>query len=214
VLHTTDAWQSTFPGAFAGALAMTGVTNPPHREALEARKRELEAELRDSDPDAARLEAYADYYRAHGKTYHVRAQWDSVARKGKPIPSRAALVEAMFMSELRNLLLTAGHDLTTLQLPLHADATRDGDTYTLMRGTERTLDAGDMKISDAAGIVSTVLYGPDQRTRITPDTTGVLFAVYAPAGIGEAAVREHLEDIRGNVLLIAPDAETFALTVC
>jgi DNA/RNA-binding domain of Phe-tRNA-synthetase-like protein len=119
----------------------------------------------------------------------------------------------MFMSELRNLILTAGHDLATLQLPLHADATRDGDVLTQMSGAERTLQAGDMKMADATGIVSTVLYGPDRRTRITSDTRGVLFAVYAPAGIGADAVREHLEDIRANVLLIAPGAETAALTV-
>lgn len=50
--------------------------------------------------------------------------------------------------------------------------------------------------------------GPDRRTRITPETGDVLFAVYAPAGVGENAVRDHLEDIRANVLLVAPGAET------
>jgi hypothetical protein len=34
-----------------------------------------------------------------------------VALKGKAIPRQAALVEAMFMAELENLILTAGHDL-------------------------------------------------------------------------------------------------------
>ena len=35
----------------------------------------------------------------------------------------------------------------------------------------------------------------------------------APAGIGEKAVRRHLDDLRANVELIAPDARTEALVV-
>jgi hypothetical protein len=40
----------------------------------------------------------------------------------------------------------------------------------------------------------------------------VLFAVYAPAGVGEEPVRAHLEDIRANVQLVAPEARTVELT--
>jgi hypothetical protein len=65
-----------------------------------------------------------------------------------------------------------------------------------------------MTMVDGRGIVSSVLHGPDLRTRITADTREVLFAVYAPAGVGEAAVLDHLQDIRENVLLVAPQAAT------
>ena len=41
---------------------------------------------------------------------------------------------------------------------------------------------GDMMICDARGIISSIVYGPDQRTRITPKTTRVLFTVYARPG--------------------------------
>ncbi|HET7271275.1 MAG TPA: hypothetical protein VFI90_09325 [Rubrobacter sp.] len=44
----------------------------------------------------------------------MKAQRESVARMGKPIPSRAALVEAMFTADLMNLILTAGHDLAAV----------------------------------------------------------------------------------------------------
>ena len=77
-----------------------------------------------------------------------------------------------------------------------------------MNGSERALTAGDMMMVDGSGIISSVLHGPDRRTRITPQTGEVLFGVYAPAGVGENAVRDHLEDIRANVLLVAPEAET------
>jgi DNA/RNA-binding domain of Phe-tRNA-synthetase-like protein len=216
VIVATDAWKSAFPGAVAGVLVMTGVDNPELSPALEVHTRELEEALRaraaqlgangvGSEPG---VRAYVDYYRAHGKTYHVKAQWESVAVKGKPVPRRAALVEAMFMAELSNLVLTAGHDLAAVALPVRVDVTREDDGYVLMNGSERALTAGDMMMVDGSGIISSVLYGPDRRTRITPETEEVLFAVYAPAGVGENAVRDHLEDIRANVLLLAPEAET------
>jgi hypothetical protein len=65
-----------------------------------------------------------------------------------------------------------------------------------------------MMMVDGEGIISTVLHGPDERTRIRPETRDVLFAAYAPVGIGEEEVRHHLVDIRANVLLVAPHAET------
>ena len=208
----TEAWEAAYPGAVVGALVMSEVLNPEQSPALEARKKELEASLRSgagrelgSEPV---VRAYVDYYRAFGKSYHVKAQWESVAVKGKPVPRRAALVEAMFMAELDNLILTAGHHLAALVLPLRADVTREGDRYVLMNGAERVLDDGDMMMVDGEGIVSSVLYGPDSRTRIAPETREVLFGVYAPAGVGEDAVRRHLEDIRANVLLVAPGAVT------
>ena len=63
-----------------------------------------------------------------------------------------------------------------------------------------------MMMTDELGVISSVIYGPDQRTRITRETREVLFMVYAPPGIGEQAVRDHLDDIRAFVLLVAPEA--------
>jgi DNA/RNA-binding domain of Phe-tRNA-synthetase-like protein len=214
LLVVTDAWRSAFPGAVVGALAMRAVCNPERSAALDAEKRRLEERLRGAgvvqeagDPGAHRvLDAYVDYYRAHGKTYLVNAQRESVARKGKPIPSRAALVEAMFMAELESLILTAGHDLDAIAPPLLVDVTADGARYVLLNGTEAVLAAGDMMMRDEAGIVASVLRGPDLRTRITHETRNVVFVAYAPAGVGEDAVRGHLERIRANVRLLAPTA--------
>jgi DNA/RNA-binding domain of Phe-tRNA-synthetase-like protein len=216
VLVVTEAWRRAFPGALVGALVMRRVRNPEQSAALEDRKRRLESELRHSvsasesarSADDSVLRAYADYYRVRGKTYHVKAQRESVAVKGRAIPSRAALVEAMFMAELENLILTAGHDLATITLPVCADFARESESYVLMNGSERAAAAGDMMMVDGVGIISTVLYGPDQRTRIRPETEEVLFAAYAPAGVGEDAVRDHVKAIRANVLLVAPEADT------
>jgi DNA/RNA-binding domain of Phe-tRNA-synthetase-like protein len=213
------SWKSLFPGAVTAALVMRAVDNPKESPALEARKRELEHALRSGGSigsqagSDALLRAYDSYYRTFGKTYHVKGQRESVALKGKSIPSRAALVEAMFMAELKNLILTAGHDLAAVRLPVTVGVTGEGDRYVVLSGRETAVRAGDMMMTDGEGIISSVLYGPDLRTHITSATRSVFFAAYAPPGIGEAAVRDHLEDIRANVLLFAPEAETDLLTV-
>jgi len=41
-----------------------------------------------------------------------------------------------------------------------------------------------MFIADGQGVISSIVYGPDRRTRITLATRNAVFTVYAPAGIG------------------------------
>jgi DNA/RNA-binding domain of Phe-tRNA-synthetase-like protein len=75
-----------------------------------------------------------------------------------------------------------------------------------MRDAPQQLKPGDMFIADGRGVVSSVVYGPDRRTRIGPETRNVMFTVYAPPGIGAEAVRAHLATIRGHVAAFAPAA--------
>jgi DNA/RNA-binding domain of Phe-tRNA-synthetase-like protein len=159
------------------------------------------------------LQAYEAYYHRFKKTYHVQLQLESILFKGKSIPSVAALVEAMFMAEMDNLLLTAGHDLDALQLPVRLDVAEENERYILLRGLEQETKAGDMLIRDGAGIISSILYGPDQRTQITARTKNVMFTVYAPAGIDEPTLIQHLLEIQKNVALIAPRTRVEMLKV-
>lgn len=135
--------------------------------------------------------------------------------KGKAIPRVVALVEAMFIAELKNLLLTVGHDLDleAIAPPVRLDVAQGIERYTLLNGSEQVLKAGDMLMADGQGVISSVLHGPDHRTRITAATRQVHFAVYAPPGIGKKAVAQHLEDIRDKVLLVAPQAQAVAMEV-
>jgi DNA/RNA-binding domain of Phe-tRNA-synthetase-like protein len=221
MLIVTEAWKTAFPGAVAGALVMHNVMNPERHTGLDHRKAELEGELRARYAGYDRaalgalpiLQAYAAYYRRFKKTYHVAAQLESLVLKGKPIPSVAALVEAMFMAELESLLLTAGHDLDAVQGAVTLDVSFGHEQYTLLRGQPQELKPGDMIMADAQGIISSVIYGPDQRTQITSATRRALFTVYAPAGIGVAAVEQHLHSIQANVQRIAAEASVESLDV-
>lgn len=220
-ITVSESWREIYPGAAIGILAIRDVTNPEHHAALDKRKEELEGQLRarfaDYDRAALKalpiLQAYNAYYKRYKKTYHVQLQLESIVFKGKSLPQVAALVEAMFMAELKNLLLTAGHDLDALHMPIKIDVAEGSERYIGLNGQEQKLKPGDMMIADEQGIISSVLYGPDHRTRIISETRHVFFTVYAPPGIGEQAVYEHLRDIQDNVLLIAPESRVEMLKV-
>jgi DNA/RNA-binding domain of Phe-tRNA-synthetase-like protein len=217
----TEAWRAAYPEATVGTLAMRNVVNPENHRVLEERKAELERQLQDRFSGQGRaalkalpeIQAYNAYYKRFKKTYHLLLQLDSVALKGKPIPRVAALVEALFMAELSDLLLTSGHDLEMIEEPVKLDVSTGTERYVRIDGQEQVLKAGDMFIADAQGVLSSIIYGSDRRTRITPETREVFFSTYAPAGISAQAVYEHLQNIRANVELVAPDAEVVLLEV-
>jgi DNA/RNA-binding domain of Phe-tRNA-synthetase-like protein len=221
VFKTTEAWKAAYPHACAGLLVMRAVTNPASQPDLERAKRDLESRLRAQVGGGDRktlethsvLPAYAAYYKQFKKTYHVQGQLESIVFKGKSIPSVAALVEAMFIAEMKNLLLTAGHDADRVQLPIVLSVATGQERYTLLRGQEQALKAGDMFMADRAGVISSIVYGPDQRTQINAETRSALFTVYAPGGIEAAAVRAHLQDIRDFVLMASPGATVEMLEV-
>jgi DNA/RNA-binding domain of Phe-tRNA-synthetase-like protein len=219
MLIVSEDWSRAYPDAHVGILAMRKVINPASHPALDDEKRALEDDLRTlfKNPEELKsvepIRSYQAYYKHFKKTYHVQAQLVSVAFKGKGIPKVAALVEAMFMEELRNMLLTAGHDLDLIEPPLSLNVARETEAYVRLNGQEQMLKAGDMTISDAHGIISSIIYGPDRRTMIRPDTTSVLFTVYGVPGVGEHQVHQHLQGIERNVRLVIPSAETHIIKV-
>jgi DNA/RNA-binding domain of Phe-tRNA-synthetase-like protein len=217
VFEVDAAWREAHPGASVGLIAFRRVSNPTTHDRLNAVAAELEMDIRsrlgDADRETLRatppLPAYAAYYKRWGQRYHVGMQLESVAQKGKSIPRVAALVEAMFIAELRNLLLTAGHDLDALALPVRLGVGA-GESFTAPNQKEQTVKPGDMFIADANGrALSAIITGPSDFARIGPNTTSALFYSYAPPGIDPALVSAHLDDIERNVRLIAPDAVIF-----
>lgn len=200
---------------------MKNVCNPKKHEELNKCKLELENNLRKKFSGLDRaylkniepLKTYNNYYKKFKKTYHVLLQLESIVFKNKSIPKVALLVEVMFMAELKNLLLTAGHDLDVVDLPIKLDVSNGGEKYTLLNGQEKELLPNDMMVFDSKGIISSIIYGPDKRTRIKPNTRNVLFVVYAPPGIEKSKVFQHLQDIQNYVHIIAPKSEVELLKV-
>ncbi len=209
------SWQGAFPGAIVAAFTVRGTHNSTTNDALDKAKRGLEQELRDRWEGKTRADVRADpvlavydaYYKKYGQNYHVQMQIESIALKGKTIPSRAALVEAMFMAELTTGLLTAVQDIDRLSGPVEVIATTGEETYIRYDGVDETCKPGDMAIRDDVGILTSIVQGPTKHALATPETRNALFCVYAPAGIGETAVLHHFDLIEAYIGLISPDAE-------
>jgi DNA/RNA-binding domain of Phe-tRNA-synthetase-like protein len=213
-LDVDPSWREAHPGASVGLIALRGVANPASNDSLHELASRLEDDLRTrlqtADRETVRasppLPAYAAYYKRWGQRYHVAMQLESVAQKGKALPRVAALVEAMFIAELRNLLLTAGHDLDALELPVRLDIGHR-EAFVGPNGSEQTVKPGDMVIADAHGrVLSAIISGPSDVARIGPATTAALFYTYAPPGVDSALVNTHLDEIERNVRLISPEA--------
>jgi len=213
-VQIADAWRTAYPGASVGILVMDGVENPSEHAALAEHVHRIEADLRSAWAGKSRadlnqiaeVEAYRGYYRRFDKTYHVQLQFESVVLKGRPLRSNGALVLAMFAAELNNRLLTAGHDLAAIEGDVSIDVAQGGERYVGIGGRDQTMQPGDMYIHDHLGVISSVLYGPDDRTRIVPGTRQALFCVYAPSGVPPEAVERHLSEIARNARLVAPAA--------
>ena len=217
----SDKIKKIYPKALLGILVIRNVCNPNQHEELDRCKLEIENNLREkyAGLDKAYLKNlepiknYSDYYKRFKKTYHVLLQLESIVFKNKSIPKVASLVEAMFMAELKNFLLTAGHNLDVVDIPIKLDVANGGEKYTLLNGQEKELLSGDMMISDSQGIISSIIYGPDKHTQITPDIQNVLFTVYAPPGIEKSKIFLHLQDIQNYVHIIALESEVELLKV-
>jgi DNA/RNA-binding domain of Phe-tRNA-synthetase-like protein len=217
----SEEWKQAYPGASAGVLILKNVSNGRPPLELRARVQAIESDIkaRYSGWDRAALaelpilQAYSAYYRRFKKTYHVQLQLESLVIKGRSLPRATALLEMMFSAELKNLLLTAGHDLEAVQGTLSLDVSQGSESYETISGETKTLKLGDMFIADQAGVISSIIYGPDRRTRLTDLTTEALFTVYAPEGIPPEAVRQHLEDIWDGVLLASPAGRVEMLAV-
>ncbi len=211
-LIISEEWSQEYPGAAAGVMALFGAANPAQRPELEKEKEAVQNDIRErfghreAIKSLIHVQAYTDYYKRFKKTYPVIHQVESIALKNKSIPQVTALVEAMFMAELKNMLLTAGHDVETLEGPVRLGVATGQEGYVRLNGQEQQLKAGDMFMSDDEGVISSVVYGPDARTQITAATTQALFAVYAPPGVGPEAVEAHLRDIEHYVRLVSPEA--------
>jgi DNA/RNA-binding domain of Phe-tRNA-synthetase-like protein len=216
MLKVTEEWKSKYPGAMMGILAIRNVCNPPSHAGLEQEKGRLERRLREAYSTSTRKDLiklpgiwpYVEYYRGYKKTYHVLLQLESVVMEGKPIPRTAALVEAMFMAELKDHLLTAGHDLAFLQGDATLGIAAGGEIFPLINGKDGILKEGDMLVRDEAGILSSILCGPDFRARIRESTTSAFFTVYAPRGIPRPLLEQHLDDLEKNVRIVSPAAKT------
>jgi DNA/RNA-binding domain of Phe-tRNA-synthetase-like protein len=209
-ISISNEFLKTYPKASIGILVLENLKNVHKNPSLDARVEQLISDLILQFPDRDLIkkhpviEAYTRYYKKYKKSYHVLGQLESALFENRPLPSGSALISTMFAAELKNMLLTAIHDLDAVHPPVEIDVSTGNEIYTLLRGTEQRLKHGDMITLDAEGVLSSVIYGPDRRTIVTSTTSRVIFVVYAPEGIEKDRIDQHFEDIKSLIQSFSP----------
>jgi DNA/RNA-binding domain of Phe-tRNA-synthetase-like protein len=214
LISATDEWRTAHPGGMIGLLELSGVKNTHSSLELDNRKRETEARLRGRYKGFTRqdflslpvMSAYEQYYKRFNKTYHVQLQLESIVLKGKSLPDVSPLVDSNFIAEVETLVLTAGHDAAKLSGPILMDVSSEGDHITQMNGIDKAIRAGDMIMRDANGICCSIIYGQDNRSPISSETSHVLYVAYAPIGVPAETVDAQLSRIKENIRLFSPNA--------
>lgn len=198
-----------YPDIKVAYAVIKGINNLKLSERLESEKRLAEGYIRSKYSDYRNLDAIKKYNRfflQFQKTFPVEFQIKSIVN-GKKIPAANAIVEAMFIAELKNIFLTAAHDIDRINGPLTTKLSIGTVKYTNISGREMLILPGDIITSDEKKIISSVLCGPDFETKIKEDTKDALFFSYFPYGEDDTAIRGHFNDILNNIRLFSENVK-------
>ena len=151
------------------------------------------------------IDSYVAYYKRFGYTYHVLSQFESVVgERNFPrglcwfrVHVHGGTQEHAFDRRARHAKACAA--------VLHKSRYGRGKLYCHRRQTGKECagrhDDRRFGIRD-----SSILRGPDDKSRIDSDTKSALFTVYAPKGIGEESIMSHLDDLYTYIRLFSAQA--------
>jgi DNA/RNA-binding domain of Phe-tRNA-synthetase-like protein len=161
-------------------LIVRDVQNKEFDERLDKEKRVIEQYVRENYKEldnVGRLRKYNDYYFEFGEGFPVKNQIKSILT-GKQIPNILCLVDAMFMTELKHACLMAGHDLDAIQGNLILDIAQEGEIFTKIDDQDQEIKKDDIVMRDGMGVIASVLWGPDNRTKIIPISKNIIYIAY------------------------------------
>ncbi len=197
--------QSEFSNLKIGIMKVRNIKYQIDDSKFTQEKKNIEALIKANYRDVKNLDvikSYNEFFKKFGKVYPIQYQIQSII-DGIGLPSTIKAVEAMFMSELQTMFLTAGHDLDKIEGKLKVELTKGDEKYLKINQKDQSLKAGDLICKDDNGIISSVLYGPDLRTKITKSTTSCLFFSYFPYGQEDGNIKSHFNLILKYIKLIS-----------
>ena len=207
--------KEKYPDLLFGIMLISNVTNKAADEDLNLEKRKLEEETKlkydEVDRKSLRmiepLKSYYEYYKKFKKTYHVEHQLMSIASGSRKIPHGNSIVESMFMSEIKNVLLTAAFDMRLLEDDFQVQLSDGTSSYQGMGDHTKTPPANDIIFLNDNKIIGSIIGGPDHENRVLESTESVLFAIFGVPGIMKHHMENHFDDIERYIQLFSPNAK-------
>lgn len=221
MIFISDAVRTQYPKAHFAMMKVKGFRPDFTREKIdqvmeeeleEIRNRHASYDRKDFSATAPVL-SYGSYYKRFKKTYPLIGQLESVVIHGKKIPPVGIPVEVMFLAELKNLILTAGHNLEAIEGPLAIDVATEPISYIGISGKETRVVPNDLYVRDERGVLSSILNGPDHRTRIDPKTENVVYFAYGVEGVTKEELYHHLHTIASFLCRAAKGVEIGSIDI-
>lgn len=203
-----------YPGTKIGILVIKNIdaSAPPQDMDSEAFYNAIKTKYTGFDRPAlkavAHISAYVSYYKRFKQSYHLLPQLESIISGKTPRNANSALLQAMFFTEIETMLLTAGHDLNQLAGSLSLGIANGSETYQSISGKLVTAVKNDLILYDAQSVFSSILRGPDSRSKITAKTRDAIFTVYAPPTIDTNLIDAHLSTLEKRVQATSSNAIT------
>jgi DNA/RNA-binding domain of Phe-tRNA-synthetase-like protein len=148
------------------------------------RKREILAEITE------RIGIYEKFFHDFGYECPLPKHLKRTINSG--FPRYNIMVDAHFMSEMCAGILVAVTDYDRFDGALTLDLAEEGETCRAMGHRNLTTKKGEIVLRDEKEIVCVLCQGADEKTRITKDTSNVLFYAYAIPDINEKYLKEGL----------------------
>ncbi|MHA2100975.1 MAG: hypothetical protein ACW99A_20060, partial [Candidatus Kariarchaeaceae archaeon] len=142
----SDNSHTEFPSLQIAILKVRNVKYQIDDSKFTQEKQKIEEFIREKYQDVQNLEvikSYNQFFKKFGKVYPIQYQLQSII-DGKGLPSTIKVVEAMFMSELKTMFLTAGHDLDKIEGNLKVEISIGDEKYLKINQKDQSLKAGDI----------------------------------------------------------------------
>ncbi|MBW1785188.1 MAG: hypothetical protein JRK53_01005 [Deltaproteobacteria bacterium] len=178
------AYMSQYPDVAFGLTLITGCTNHLNPYGFDQHKRKLLRKMRKRETLAEitkRIETYDRFFQNFGYPCPLPKHLKRTVNSG--FHRYNIMVDTHFMAEMCAGILVAVTDFDHFDGALTLDLAEAGETCLGMGGREMTMKAGEIVLRDETDIVCVLCQGADEKTRVSDETTNVLYYAYAVPGI-------------------------------
>lgn len=177
-------YRERYPSVAFGLTLISGCQNHENPPGFDQYKRKLLRKMRKRQTLAEitdRIDTYADFFQSFGFECPLTQHLKRTVHSG--FPRYDLIVDAHFMAEMCAGILVAVTDYDRFDGNLMLDVSTEGEVCAGMGGREFVCKADEIVLRDAKDIVCVLCQGADEKTRVSKDTTHVLFYAYAVPGI-------------------------------
>jgi len=177
-------FRARYPDVAFGLVRVIGAENPEHPPGFDQHKRKLLRRMK-KPPVLAGIEERVEIYNRFFSEFDYPCPLPLHLKRTKNsgFPRYNLMVDAHFLAEMCAGILVAVADDDRFDGGLTLDLASADESWQGMGPRELTTKAGEIVLRDERDIVCVLCQGADEKTRVGPDTTNVLFYGYGIPGV-------------------------------